>query len=88
MKAVDAMLAQDNDKLAARRFADHVVHMLQDFIPEAAIRDARDLLARAAYEQKFELTSFAMRKEYEAWKSLHLETLQMTPIDHSVAAPS
>lgn len=73
--ALKAMEDQDRDHLAAKRFADTMISMLRDYIPESARRDAWHLLAKTAFEQKFELTSFAMRKEYEAWKEMQIDAL-------------
>lgn len=64
--ALDAMLGKDNDILAARRFADQMLHLLSDFIPDGCRKDAWQRMAETAFEQKFELTTVAMRKQYEA----------------------
>lgn len=61
------------DEMAARRFADTMLAMMRDFIPQAAHRDAWDHLAKLAMEQKFELTDWRMRRMYEAWKSATLD---------------
>ena len=73
--ALKAMMAQDSDILAAKRFADHMIHLLRDYIPEASRRDAWELLAKTAHDEKFELTTWAMRKQYEAWKDTQLDVL-------------
>ncbi len=65
----------DNDLHAAMRFADVMVGTLNDFIPYYCRREARDTLVKIALDQGFELTTTAMRKEYEAWKSTQLEGL-------------
>lgn len=79
--ALDAMLGKDNDLTAARRFSDQMIHMLQDFIPESCRRDAWQRLCETAFEQKFELTTFAMRKQYEAWKSTQIDALHLGRAD-------
>ena len=75
--ALKSILDRDNDELAARRFADQMLHLLRDFIPDNSRQDAWDLMVRAAYENKFELTTFAMRKQYEAWQSTQLDGLKL-----------
>jgi len=72
--ATQSILARDLDTLAARRFADQMVHMLDRFIPDAARREAWDTLAKAAYDNKLELTTLTMRNEYLAWKKINLTT--------------
>lgn len=75
MKALDEMRLQNADEITAKRFADVMVHMLDDFIPHAARRDAHEHLYRAAVREKFELTTLAMRNEYLAWKQVNLNPL-------------
>lgn len=69
------MQARDGDEMAARRLADLMLSMLRDYIPENSRRDAWELMAKSALDQGFELTSKAMRKEYEAWKNTQLDVL-------------
>lgn len=68
-------ISAQSDELAARRTADAIVHLLQDFIPHACQREASLFLANAAFQEGWELTNKAMRKEYEAWKKLTLDTM-------------
>jgi hypothetical protein len=75
--ATEMRLADDGDHVAAKRFADVMIGMLRDYIPEHSRRDAWDALAKAAFEQGFDLTSKAMRKEYEAWRSTQIEMLNL-----------
>ena len=74
-----SIMDRDNDELAARKFADTVLAMIDDFIPTRCRREAWDRLAQKAYDQHFELTSWQMRKEYEAWKRTQLDILNMSP---------
>ena len=86
--ATKIAICADGDVLAARRFADTIVHMLKDFIPENSRRDAWDMLAKAAFDQHFELTSFQMRKQYEAWRETQIDILKMQPTrDFPTATP-
>lgn len=66
----------DNDILVSRRFADSILHMLRDYIPDRLHREAWEVLAKTSADEKMELTSFAMRKEYEAWKSTQIDHLK------------
>jgi hypothetical protein len=74
--ALKSILDRDTDTIAAKRFADQILHLLSDFIPEHCRRDAWDLLAKTAFDEKVELTSWAMRQQYEAWKSTELDMLR------------
>ena len=75
--SLKAIEERDRDHLASRRLADVMISLLRDYIPRVAKRDAWHMLAETAFEQKFELTNFAMRKEYEAWKGTQLDMLGM-----------
>jgi hypothetical protein len=65
--SLEEMRQKDGDLLHAIRFADIMVNMLRDFIPENSRRDSREMLIKAALDQGFEMTSKDMRKQYEAW---------------------
>lgn len=71
--ATKSIMDRDLDALSARRFADQMVHTLDRFIPDAARQEAWDMLAKLAYDNKFELTTLAMRNEYLAWKKINLD---------------
>lgn len=73
--ATESRIESDKDLYAAMRFADSMVSLLHDFIPKNARREARDRLIEISMQEGFELTSKAMRKEYEAWKSTQIEGL-------------
>lgn len=75
MTATETIERRDSEELTARRFADVMLHMLQDFIPEACYRDACQRLFETAMNEKFELTTLAMRNEYLAWKEINFQTL-------------
>lgn len=66
--AANVILERNADEYAARIFADTILHLLSDYIADTNRRDVWELLAKTSHEQKFELTTAAMRKEYEAWK--------------------
>jgi len=77
--AHDAMLKIDQDKVAVRKSIDLLLHLLHDFIPHSAIRDAERTLYEAFETDGIELTSKMMRKEYEAWKSTQIDILNTIP---------
>jgi hypothetical protein len=77
--AYDQMLKVDQDKMAIRKTVDLLLHLLQDFIPNSALRDAERTLYEAFEKDGIELTSRMMRKEYEAWKSTEIEGLHLLP---------
>ncbi len=68
--ATDQALKIDKDKMAIRRSVDLLMHLLHDYIPPSAFRDAERRLYEAFEKEGVELTSKQMRKEYEAWKDL------------------
>jgi hypothetical protein len=80
MTAVNQMLKTNQDKIAVRKSIDLLLHLLQDFIPRCAMGDAERRLYEAFETQGIELTSKAMRQEYEAWKSTQLDVLIPIPI--------
>lgn len=55
-----------DDEYAARLFANILLGMLDRFIPRACHREVADVLMEAALKGGLELTSVAMRKQYEA----------------------
>lgn len=77
--ATKVMEALDRDRHAASRTADQICHLLREFIPEACFRDAWDRVAETCHKEGWELTNKMMRKEYEAWKSLVLDTKPFEP---------
>jgi hypothetical protein len=68
--AYDEKLKIDRDKIAVRKSVDLLLHLLHDFIPHIAFRDAERKLYEAFEKDGIELTSRIMRKEYQAWKDL------------------
>lgn len=66
-------VAVDKDLHEANRFAEAVLGMLGGFIPDRCRQEARNALVEAALEAGLELTSKAMRKQYEAWKEITLD---------------
>ncbi len=68
--ATDRVLKIDQDKMAISKSIGFLMHLLHDFIPPSAVRDAERRLYEAFEKDGIELTSKLMRKEYEAWKDL------------------
>ncbi len=77
--AYKQMLKIDQDKMAIKKSIDLLIHLLHDFIPRSALRDAEDRLYEAFEKDGIELTNRMMRKEYEAWKSTQLEGMLLPP---------
>lgn len=77
--AHDQMLKIDQDKIAIKKSIDLLLHLLHDFIPHSAFRDAERTLYEAFERGGIELTNKMMRKEYEAWKSTRLEEVFLSP---------
>jgi hypothetical protein len=77
-----AMEALDKDRWAVKLSVQQIMGVLQDFIPRACHCEASDRLFDAFFINGTELTSNMMRKEYEHWKQLQLESmfLQANPI--------
>jgi hypothetical protein len=71
-KIIDG-LKIDHDRMAIRKSVDLLLHLLDDFIPQSALRDAERALYEAFERDGIELTSKMMRKEYEAWKELQID---------------
>lgn len=71
---------QQTDLMHAMRFADAITHTLEDFIPSSCWRDVRERLIDLSLRDGLELTSKAMRLEYEAWKRTEIEIMSMTPL--------
>jgi hypothetical protein len=76
--ALAAMEAIDKDRWAAHQSVMLVFSVLRDFIPCACISEAEDKLFDAFFINGTELTSNLMRKEYEQWKKLELNILNLT----------
>ena len=67
------------EQAVVRKSVDFLLHLLHDYIPDGCIRDAERRLYESFEEGGIELTTKAMRKEYEAWKSTHLEGMPFPP---------
>lgn len=78
--ATEVRIDAHTDEMAVRRTADSILHLLRDFIPRECFRDAWDRVAETAFQEGWELTNKAMRKEYEAWKATQLEFLNTAPL--------
>lgn len=63
-------------EFAARQFGMQITNAIRDYLPPRFLRDIEEVLARLAYENHFELTSMAMREEYEARGRLLLDIAQ------------
>jgi len=77
MSATDHILTIDRDRQNIRQSVYVILHILDDFIPKACLDDAQDRLAEAFSKDGVELTNKLMRKEYEAWKELTLDKMEM-----------
>lgn len=66
--------ARDREVMIARQSADHICHLLREFIPDACFRDAHQKMAESLFKSGTELTSKAARQEYEALKQTMLAT--------------
>jgi hypothetical protein len=67
---------RDNKEYAARRFAQQMLALLQDYIPRGCERDAAKKLFDTAFDGGVELTSMAQRQQYEAF---NLQIAALTP---------
>jgi hypothetical protein len=77
--ALKAMEAIDKDRMVVGMSVRQIIHLLHDYIPRSCMREAEDKLFDAFFINGTELTSNMMRKEYEAWKELELNTLALHP---------
>lgn len=68
----------DNDHQNLRHSVYTITHLINEFIPRACFQDAQNKLMNAFAKDGVELTSKLMRKEYEAWKELSLDKLELT----------
>lgn len=66
----------DGDEYQARLFTSKIIGLLNRYIPNACHREASQDLYRMALEHGLEMTSKAMRYEYEAWKRTTLPGFQ------------
>lgn len=78
--AIQAMQALDNDQRAVQMSINQIIHILYDYIPRSCIREAEHKLFDAFFINGVELTSNVMRKEYEQWKKVELNTLILKPM--------
>jgi hypothetical protein len=76
--AMEQALQIDTDKIAIRKSVDFLLHLLDDFIPRGAFREAERRLYEGFERDGIELTTKLMRKEYEAWKDTQLELSKLT----------
>lgn len=78
--ATQAMEAIDKDRMAVHMTVQQIMHIVHDYIPHACRREAEGQLFDIFFTNEVELTSNTMRKEYEAWKKLELNTGMLTPM--------
>lgn len=64
---------------AAHMFGMQITNAIRDYLPPRFLRDIEEVLARLAYENNFELTTLAMREEYEARGRLLLSIAEKSP---------
>jgi hypothetical protein len=60
----------DRDRINVERSASVIMHILNDYIPDACRNDVYHSLCDAFADAGLELTSKETRKEYEGWKDL------------------
>lgn len=77
MSATDAKIALDLDAMKARQTAQQICYALERYIPAACFNDAVQDMAEMCYKNGLELTNKLMRKEYEAWKELTMDKMEM-----------
>ena len=77
-KTAMKQLALDKDFYAARQIASQILHLLDRFIPEACREDAYYCMAETFHKEGMELVSKQMRKEYEAWKQMQIDSLGLS----------
>jgi len=70
-------LTIDRDKHNIRASVYQILHLLDAYIPRACQQDAQYTLMEAFSKDGIELTSKLMRKEYEAWKELSLDKIEL-----------
>lgn len=70
-------LTIDRDSQNIRQSVYTILHLLDDFIPKACYQDAQNRLMEAFHKDGIELTNKLMRKEYESWKELTLDTIEL-----------
>lgn len=75
--ATGLKLSIDRDKQNIRQSVYTIIHLLNDFIPSACHQDAQYKLMEAFDKDGIELTNKLMRKEYEAWKELNLDKVEL-----------
>lgn len=78
--ATRAREALDKDRWAVELTVRQVMHLLHEYIPRACEREATDKLFDAFFINGVELTTNTMRKEYEEWKRLELNTTMLSPM--------
>ncbi len=72
-----AIEAIDKDRRAVGISVQMIMSVLHDFIPRSCYREAEGALFDAMFINGTELTSNLMRKEYEAWKMVELDSLMV-----------
>ena len=77
--AIKAREALDNDCWAVRISVNQIIGILNAYIPRACQVEAEHKLFDALFINGTELTSNTMRKEYEAWKQIQIESFLAKP---------
>lgn len=79
MESLKESLDHDRDIYQARRTATELYHLLERFIPDACRREMLDYTMEQCYKHGVELTTKAMRKQYEAWQKTQVDMLMLKP---------
>ena len=77
MSEFENRLKIDRDSHNMQRSVSAIMHLLSEFIPNFCRHDASNKLYDAFHKDGIELTNKHMRKEYEAWKELTLDKIEM-----------
>lgn len=77
--ALRSIQAIDRDRYTVQRSVIEIMHILDEYIPHACRREASDKLFDAFFINGVELTTNTMRKEYEEWKKLNIESMMTAP---------
>lgn len=76
---IDGMNRSERREMAARQFAMQITSLIRDYLGRNVITDVEAILAKAAYDNNFELTTLTMREEYEAHRRLLLSVDNLSP---------
>jgi hypothetical protein len=79
MESTKGKMIHDTDMHNARHTASHILYILERFIPDACRAEAHYAIAEACYKDGLELTNKLMRKQYEEWQKITLNSERFSP---------